>query len=169
MDATREAGLGQSASPSEFEGGGGTRFVAEDGLLLVLLLAIIALSGGAVVARYALPGLNIAYLDMLLPDLFVWLALLGAAAGVRTGSHLGLTLLREMAPPTLGRLLDWLDLLAGVLFFGVLLWTGWELTAAQFRRGTMAAFGYPSWLVTAALPVSAAVALVRFVGVARRI
>ncbi|UOM36581.1 TRAP transporter small permease [Acuticoccus sp. I52.16.1] len=144
-------------------------FAPEDWLLFALLSGIVGLSAASVVARYALPGVNIAYLDILLPDLFVWLALVAAAAGVRHGAHLGLTLLHDCAPPVFKRLLDWFYVLAGILFFGVVLWTGWELTAAQMRRGTMSAFGYPAWIVTAALPVASAIALARFLGVMRKL
>jgi len=133
------------------------------------MVFLVGISGMSVLMRYVFPSVQLAYLDILLPDLYVWLALVAASAGIRQSSHLGLTLLPDYAPPRAKAILNWFYVICGVCFFTVLLWSGLMLTKAQMVRGTMAPFGYPSWIVTAALPVAAVNALVSFIGVARRI
>lgn len=83
------------------------------------LVTLIVIFGGLVWGRYlmndtATSGERLALI------LVVWITFLGAAAGVRTQSHLSIDVVREMMPPALRVPLHWL-VLAGMLVFGVVL------------------------------------------------
>lgn len=139
------------------------RLSTVDIVLAVIMFAIIMLAGFSVVNRYVFPSMALAYLDQMLPDLLVWISLLGAAVVIRERGHLGLTWLEEHVGARARRALQIFHSLVGIAFFAVLLWKGFEVTRQHFAWGITSPMGYPSWLISAAVPAASAVALVHLV------
>lgn len=130
------------------------------GLLLAVMLVIMS---AGVVSRYLLPGVRIAYLDQLLPNLFVWLSMLGTASAARRSSHLGMTAIVDRLPTRMYHVAVVLAVIVGLAFFAVLAWQGTGIVRNQIRRGALSAFGYPAWTISLAVPVGSLLAAIRIV------
>ena len=70
----------------------------EEGLLCLLLAAMVLITFGTVVTRYVF-RLPLSYMDQLVPNLFVWVTFLGASAAVKRRAHLGLSILYDECRP----------------------------------------------------------------------
>lgn len=138
--------------------------VAVEDLVAGVVLAGMALLAVVAVLGRSVPGLDIPYSDQMLPDLLVWLAVLGAVGAVRTRDHLGMTILVDRLSGGSRLVLVAIAALVAVLFFVAVLLGGAESVEAQFARGVTSPAGYPLWVVAAAFPVGAALAIARLVG-----
>lgn len=93
------------------------------GTALVLMTAIV---GAQVFSRYVL-NFSLTFAEPMAIQLMGWFIFLGAAVGVRENFHLGLDLLRYLAPPSVNRVLDTISL-ALIAIFGLFIsWYGAEL------------------------------------------
>lgn len=90
---------------------------------------------------------------------FVWSCFLGAALGVKRGSHIRFVFFLEKCGAVGGRLLQIAVSLLCVVFFGVLLVTGIEMTQRVYETYFPALGVSQLWLYLP-LPVSAAIMLV---------
>jgi C4-dicarboxylate transporter, DctQ subunit len=92
----------------------------------------------------------------------VWITMLGAAVGFRETAHLGFTILRDRFPPPVRHAFVWLGAIITVATMAVILWAGWRQIQSQIALNTTSeALGIPEWIYSAALPVGAAVVIVR--------
>lgn len=126
------------------------------GLLLIVMVVLVVLS----IAGRSVPALGIPYADQMLPDLLVWLSMLGTAAALRRQEHLGISLLLTRLRPRLRRVVVLAIIAGAAVFFGVLGWRGVLLVESGIAQGMSSPAGYPSWLISLALPVGAGIALV---------
>ena len=124
------------------------------GLLVALLTAI---TFGQVVFRY---GLNqpLFWSDEAARYLFVWTALIGAAACVRARTHYAMDALVRQLPATLRRLCTGLAWAAVAGFVAVLLVYGWRDTMNAARQDALSLPMRMGWAY-AAMPVGAALML----------
>lgn len=130
----------------------------EDVFTLVLLVVIVVITIGEVIGRYR-PSLAIPFSDQILPDLLVWLVLLGTASAVRRNEHLGMSALADNLGPRARVRLSFVIRAIEALFFVVLLWQGVEVVRDQISLQQASAAGYPAWFIALALPVGAGIAL----------
>jgi TRAP-type C4-dicarboxylate transport system permease small subunit len=86
----------------------------------VLFVAMTGIMVSSVTSRFLLTQLRIARVDQLLPDMFVWMSMLGAATAIRHRSHLGLLALIERLSPRWSIVTSLLTTSVGLAFFGVL-------------------------------------------------
>jgi TRAP-type C4-dicarboxylate transport system permease small subunit len=92
--------------------------------------------------------------------LFIWTAFLGLAAGFRSAEHARIGIVITLLPPVLRRLLAHAYVLAGLVFFGVVGYKGFQLSMQQFRSGeTSPALGIGMYLVTLPVTISAILAI----------
>ena len=134
----------------------------EEGLLCLLLAAMVLITFGTVVTRYVF-RLPVSYMDQLVPNLFVWVTFLGASAAVKRRAHLGLSILYDAVPPNARRLLDVVILVVTTVFFGIVSWYGVKVVILQVENELMTALGYPSWVVGLAVPVGGGLFILRTV------
>lgn len=142
---------------------GAARFAVEDYLLFVLFVAMTGIMISSVTSRFLLTNLRIARVDQLLPDMFVWMSMLGAATAIRHRSHLGLMALIERLSPRWSLVASLLTTVIGLTFFGVLAWKGLDSTLFQYRQGSRAPTGYPAWWIGAAMPIASLFAMWRLI------
>jgi TRAP-type C4-dicarboxylate transport system permease small subunit len=155
----RGAAAAQRLEPSSEKVIGGI----EDWVIGSLLTVMLVIMAAGVVSRYLLPGIRIAYLDQLLPNLFVWLSMLGTASAARRSSHLGMTAIVDRLPTRAHHVAVVLAVVVGLAFFAVLAWQGTGMVQNQVRRGSLSAFGYPAWTISLAVPVGSVLAAIRIV------
>lgn len=137
------------------------RRVAPDEYVGMLLLALMVLIALVAVAGRFLPFLSIPYSDQMLPDMLVWLTLLGTVSAVRWRQHLGMSALVDKLPRRAQRGVSVLVNLLAVMFFAVIAYRGSEVVQLQYSSGLNSPAGYPSWLVALALPLSAFLIIAR--------
>jgi TRAP-type C4-dicarboxylate transport system permease small subunit len=119
-----------------------------------------------VFARYVMP-LPITFMEEAARYLMIWVALLAVSSGIARREHIGVQMVFVYLPPAARRaLLALVDVLA-IVFFGVLVWYGIGMVERGERVSTMI-YGMSKMLPFAAVPVSAALALMQLVLVAVR-
>lgn len=93
------------------------------GVALVLMTVIV---GAQVFSRYIL-NFSLTWAEPLAIQLMAWFIFLGAAVGVRENFHLGLDLLRYIAPPRANMIMDAVSM-SVISFFGLFVsWYGLQL------------------------------------------
>ncbi len=99
--------------------------LAAAGIALVLMTIVV---GAQVFSRYVL-NFSLTFAEPMAIQLMGWFIFLGAAVGVRENFHLGLDLLRYLAPPSVNRLLDTISLSLIAVFGLFISWYGFQLAA----------------------------------------
>ena len=132
----------------------------EEGVLCLLLAAMVLITFSTVVTRYVF-GLPLSYIEELVPNLFVWVTFLGSAAAMKRRAHLGLSLVYDACPRSARAALDVLVLAGTVAFFGVTAWYGTRVVALQIENGLTTSLGYPSWVIGVAVPVGSVLVAIR--------
>lgn len=126
----------------------------EEGLLCVLLVAMVVITFVTVFTRYVFE-MPLSYVDQLVPNLFVWVTFLGASAAVRRRAHLGLSVVHDALPPRARAVLDVVILAGTSAFFLATAWYGWQVVRLQMENRLMNTLGYPAWMVGVAVPAGA--------------
>ena len=99
----------------------------------VMMVVLIVIFGWLVYGRYVLNATP-TWVEQVALLLIVWITFLGAAVGVRRGTHLAVDFVRDAAPEPL-RILGLIICAAALLFFGVMLaWQGYEMFERVARR-----------------------------------
>ncbi len=93
------------------------------GTCLVLMTVIV---GAQVFSRYVL-NFSLTWVEPMAIQLMGWFIFLGAAVGVRENFHLGLDLLRYIAPARLNRLMDAVSMIVIAIFGLFISWYGLQL------------------------------------------
>lgn len=130
----------------------------DDVLALLLLAVVVVVVIIEVIGRYK-PSWSIAFSDQILPDLLVWLVMLGTASAVRHNDHLGMSALGDRLHGRAHTLLRAFIRVVEAAFFVILLIEGVDIINTERAQAQMSPAGYPAWLITLALPVGAGLAL----------
>lgn len=139
---------------------------ATDMVCVALLILLVLDVWLGVIVRYVWP-LPITFMEEAARYLMIWVALLAVSSGISRREHIGVQMLFAAFPSTARRvLLGALDLL-GMVFFGVLIWYGIGMVERGDRIATMI-YGMSKSLPYAAVPVSAALAVIQLILVAVR-
>jgi C4-dicarboxylate transporter DctQ subunit len=134
----------------------------EEGLAALLLALMVVVTFVTVITRYVF-DLPLSYIDQLVPNVFVWVTFLGAAAAVKRRSHLGLSLIADAMPARARAVLDVAVLLGTSAFFLVTGWYGAKVVRLQIDNQMTTSLGYPSWVVGLAVPVGSALFVIRLI------
>lgn len=103
------------------------------GIASVMMVTLIVIFGWLVYGRYILNATP-TWVEQAALLLIVWITFLGAAVGVRRGTHLAVDFIREAAPGPVRRS-GLLLCAAALLFFGVMLaWQGYVMFERTARR-----------------------------------
>jgi TRAP-type C4-dicarboxylate transport system permease small subunit len=137
------------------------RLTPEEWLLAIGLVLMVALNFTGVVVRYWLQ-ISLPWIEEVEVGLFVWTVFLGAGLTVTRNIHLGFSVLVDRLPGR-GRAAA---ALAGralfLAFFAVLAWFGARMVLGEAvndqRTPTL---GWPEWIIGAAVPVGALIAVGR--------
>jgi C4-dicarboxylate transporter DctQ subunit len=149
----------------------------EEWLIAFLMGAATLIIFLSVVHRYAsgwpvpvlqdfLLSLHVSWAQELCIYMFIWMAKIGAAYGVRTGIHVGVDVLINALSETWRKRFIVFGLLAGALFTGVVGTFGvrfvWELAHTEQVSADLEA---PMWLVYLGLPIGSYLMCFRFLQV----
>lgn len=99
----------------------------------VMLVVLIVIFGWLVYGRYILNDTP-TWVEQCAIVLIAWITFLGAAVGVRRGSHLSIDFLREAMPARPRAALRVVADLYVLVFGGFMAWQGWRLVATNLDR-----------------------------------
>ena len=135
---------------------------AEKIICAVLFLAMTFLGFANVVVRYG-THYSLAASEELLTNGFLLLTVFGAAIAARRGEHLAVTLVHDLLPRPLQRVVFGLSLLLTALLLGLSAWYSWQAVTNLMANGMRSyALGIPAWYYQAAVPFGFALVLVRY-------
>ncbi len=133
----------------------------EDGVLVVLLLAMLVLSGAQIFLRNFF-DYGIEWNDALLRLLVLWITLVGAMIASRRGKHIRIDLLPRLLPnrfrPALRRVAD----LGAAVVCGIIAWHAGRFVAMEMEDGMELIAGLPLWVAEAVIPLGFAVMGLRY-------
>lgn len=133
----------------------------EDALLILILSAMIALSGFQILARNFWLG-GFTWGDPLLRVMVLWIALLGAMAATRSDKHITIDILSRHLSVK-GRLVSRIltDTFTA-LVCGILAFHGARFVYMEYEAEVMAFGAIPSWLCESIIPFGFGVMALRF-------
>ncbi len=97
--------------------------VVIDVLSRAAVVAMTALVLVQIVLRYIL-NVPLPWVEEMTVFLMIWMAFMGAAVGVRRGTHIAMTMLVERLPRGLARVIFYVSTVAIIAFAGVVVWQG---------------------------------------------
>ena len=124
-------------------------------VISVLLIFVTAITFANVVVR-KLSNSQFAWSEEMVINLFVLLIMLGCALSAQEGSLISLSLIYDRLNKTAKKVFVTIISITNLVFWGVLLWTGWEKVASQIDSGKRtSSLGWPEWVFTIFLPIGA--------------
>lgn len=134
----------------------------EEYISAACLIVMTCLTFANILARYVFSA-SFSFSEEVTTYLFVLLSLMGAAIAAKRGSHLGFTLVCDMASPAVQRIMKIVSYLFSVTFCALLLYYGLLMTISQYqRRQITAGMQWPEWIFGAFVPFGAFFVTVRF-------
>lgn len=134
---------------------------AEDALLGLLLLVLVALSSAQILRRTLFQDGWIGA-ESTARALVLWLALLGALAATRDARHVRIDIAEHWLPARLGGPIARLAAAIAASVCGVLGWYGWQLVLLEQEIGEQTFAGLPGWWVSLVIPFGFALMALRF-------
>ena len=108
-----------------------------------------------VIYRYVL-GDSLSFSEELARYMFIWSVAMGSALALKTRSHIGVELLVERLPKSLGVQAKVLACAISLVFYAMLIWYGFEMVGETMEQES-AALELPMGYVYLAVPLSAIV------------
>ncbi len=134
----------------------------EEYLSAACLAVMTLLTFANILARYVFKA-SFSFSEEITTYLFVLLSLMGAAIAAKRGAHLGFTLVSDMMPPAVRKVMKSIGYLFAVAFSGLLCYYGLLMTISQYeRRQITAGMQWPEWIFGAFVPFGAFFVTLRF-------
>ena len=135
--------------------------LAEDGLLALLVLALLGLSLTQIGLRIFFHS-GLEWAEPVSRVGVLWLALLGALGATRTRRHIAIDALPKILPP-LGRRIAWaISQFATAVLCGALSWYGYGMVALERTAPAPFVADIPSWWPMLVIPFGFALMALRF-------
>ncbi|CAD7050210.1 C4-dicarboxylate ABC transporter permease [Pseudorhizobium halotolerans] len=136
---------------------------AEKIICAIIFLAMTLLGFANVVVRYA-SNYSLAASEELLTNGFLLLTIFGAAIAARTGDHLAVTLIYELVPRAVRKLMLVIACALSILLLAASAWFTFELLSNQVSSGVRSyALQIPAWYYSVGLPFAFALVIVRYI------
>ena len=133
----------------------------EDGVLALILAAMIALAAYQVIARN-LFDTGLMWGDALVRVLVIWVALIGAMVASRNDEHIRIDVFARFVPPRWQRPLKRFANAFTAAIMGVFAWHSYRFVRFEYEDGMIAFASVPAWVCEAVLPLGAAVIGLRY-------
>ena len=136
----------------------------EEALAGILLLVMVSVAFINVITRY-LVKYSLAFTEELEVNLFVWMVLLGAAAGFKRGSHLGVNFVVSFFPKKVKKIVIIIGYIITASLFIILIYLGIKEVADEILlQATSESLGVPVWWYTIGVPIGSAIVIWRIIG-----
>lgn len=115
-----------------------------------------------VLARYFFHA-SFSFSDEITTYLFVLLSLVGAAIAAKRHEHLGFTVIEDLVPPHIKRILNFISYLMAVIFTSIIFYYGILMVISQYTLGQKTAgMQWPEWIFGSFIPIGSFFVLIRF-------
>jgi TRAP-type C4-dicarboxylate transport system permease small subunit len=104
---------------------------------IALVIALISMAA-QIISRYVI-GSSLVWSEELARYALIWSAMVGSAVAYREGNHIGITLLVDLCPEVIRKLVFRLVHAMVLLFAGIVAWHGWFLALRNFERHQLSA------------------------------
>jgi TRAP-type C4-dicarboxylate transport system permease small subunit len=133
----------------------------EDGLLVLLLSLMIALSIAQILLRNFFDA-GISWGDPAIRLMVLWIALLGAMVATRNNNHINIDILSYfLSEKNQARVQRVTNLFAGVIC-GLIAWHATSLVLMEKQDGTVAFASFPTWVGESIIPIGFGIMALRF-------
>ncbi len=139
----------------------GTLAAIEDGILVVLLTAMIGLAGTQILLRN-LWDASIGWGDPLLRVTVMWIGLLGAMAATRDDNHITIDLASRLLKGRVAAVTGIITGLVSAVVCAVLAWHGMRFVLFEWQEQTIAFASVPAWLCELIIPIGFGIMGLRF-------
>lgn len=133
----------------------------EDGVLVLLLLAMIVLAGYDIMARSIFGG-GVSWIPPLLRVMVLWIGLLGALLATRSREHISIDLISRLGGPTLNRIASTITLLFAAVVCGLVGWFSGQYVQLAFEYQDIAFADIPAWPLQLIIPFTFGLMGLRF-------
>jgi len=133
----------------------------ESFLMVSVLLVMIFLSLSQVILRNIFEQ-GLPWVDLLLRQLVLWVAFLGASLATRNHKHLSIDFLKYLLPLNWEKKIAILPLIASAIISTYLSYYAWVFVQYEKEGGSVLYGNLPVWIFQIILPVSFAIIAIRF-------
>lgn len=127
--------------------------IIEEVVMSVILIVVTVVTVANVTVR-KLTTFQFAWSEELVINTFILLIMLGCALCVREGSMISLSLVFDRVSRKVQQIFVVIITIASLVFWGILLWTGWEKVLEQMSNGKRTfSLGIHEWIFTMFLPL----------------
>lgn len=128
--------------------------------ICLTIMSILAFTN--VLARYFFHA-SFSFSDEITTYLFVLLSLIGASIAAKRHEHLGFTVIEDLVPPAIKRILNFISYLMAVIFTGIIFYFGILMVISQYTlEQKTAGMQWPEWIFGAFVPIGSFFVLIRF-------
>lgn len=128
--------------------------------ICLTIMSVLAFTN--VLARYFFHA-SFSFSDEITTYLFVLLSLVGAAIAAKRHEHLGFTVIEDLVPPHIKRILNFISYLMAVIFTSIIFYYGILMVISQYTLGQKTAnMQWPEWIFGSFVPIGAFFVLIRF-------
>ena len=133
---------------------------ASAGIILLIMASIAFIN---VITRY-LVKYSLSFTEEIEVNLFVWLVLLGTAAGFKRGSHLAVNFLVSFFPKRIRKLIIVVGYILTASIFAILIYLGIrEVMDEILLEATSESLGLPVWWYTIGVPIGSGIVIWRII------
>lgn len=128
--------------------------------ICLTIMSILAFTN--VLARYFFHA-SFSFSDEITTYLFVLLSLIGASIAAKRHEHLGFTVIEDLVPPTVKKILNFISYLMAVIFTSIIFYYGILMVTSQYTLGQKTAgMQWPEWIFGSFVPIGSFFVLIRF-------
>jgi len=126
----------------------------EEGIIIILLLAMMGLSCVQIFLRYVLDS-GLQWVDPLMRQMLLWSGLLGAVVTTRKGKHIAMDIVSHLLPPYAKPWLALINNLFSGLVCLVLAYSAVTFVRYEYAfSGDRTLLGMPGWVINIIFPLS---------------
>lgn len=133
----------------------------EDGVLVLLLLAMIGVAVTQIVLRNGFDG-GFLWAENFLRVLVLWIGLAGAMAASREHRHINIDIIGRFLPPRVARVTAIFNALFTAAVAGALAWFTLEFVRVEYASPSIAFANIPTWACESIMPFAFAVIALRY-------
>ncbi|WP_296896748.1 TRAP transporter small permease [uncultured Megamonas sp.] len=128
--------------------------------ICLTIMSILAFTN--VLARYFFHA-SFSFSDEITTYLFVLLSLIGASIAAKRHEHLGFTVIEDLVPPTVKKILNFISYLMAVIFTSIIFYYGILMVISQYTLGQKTAgMQWSEWIFGSFVPIGSFFVLIRF-------
>jgi len=133
----------------------------EEKIAVAILVAMVGIVFLEVAVRPF--GFALGYLTEIVPDLFVWLVMLGAVAAFKHGLHLSMSALTDRLPPKPAKIIFVFGVVVTVAFLLIIAVPSLKVIQISIENNETNALGMPQWIFSMAIPAGCFLGAIRAV------